>query len=250
MVKTKIEICWNIFFNYNSHKGSGVGVVSTKCYLWYSQLIWYHVLVDTYCCYYVFNMIHAEDPYVCSAGNHYFTYLVVENEMPFGEHDHYKMLLEQTLQEPFRDICYVYTQVPLCQIYCRTWKNVKNLKFVPILLCQRVKSFFFFSWALFFRNKSMNIGRTLLVFHMNEIEWTKLSKKIVRICRNQHARCDASLTVLNLLPNKDGKGELTRISTLQQTSSSICTVFWCLSITIMKEWPCIQLEQPEYSKND
>ncbi len=36
---------------------------------------------------------------------------------------------ERTFSEP----------VPLCKIYCRTWTNVKSLKFVPILLCQRVK---------------------------------------------------------------------------------------------------------------
>ncbi len=56
-----------------------------------------------------------------------------------------------------------------------------------------------------------------------------------------------SLTV----PNEDeDNGELTWLSTLQQSSSSIRTVFWCPSLTAMYKWPSIQLEQPEYSKND
>ncbi len=42
------------------------------------------------------------------------------------------------------------------------WPNVKILKFAPILLRRRVKSFFFFSWAQFFLNKSTKIGRRLL----------------------------------------------------------------------------------------
>ncbi len=45
----------------------------------------------------------------------------------------------------------------------------KKKKFTPILLRRRVKSFFF-SWAWFFLNKSMNIGRTLLVFRTNKNE--------------------------------------------------------------------------------
>ncbi len=34
-----------------------------------------------------------------------------------------------------------------------------------------------------------NTTQFYLVFHMNEQDKTELSKKIVRICRNQHARC-------------------------------------------------------------
>ncbi len=60
-----------------------------------------------------------------------------------------------------------------------------------------------------------------------------------------------SLTVPNLFPNEDeDKGELTRISTLQQSSSAIRTVFWYPCATVMYEWPSIQLEQPEYSVSD
>ncbi len=32
----------------------------------------------------------------------------------------------------------------------------------------------------------MNTTQFYLVFHTNEQEWTELSKKTVRICRNQH----------------------------------------------------------------
>ncbi len=54
---------------------------------------------------------------------------------------------------------------------------------------------YFFSWARFFLNKDTNIGRTLLVFHTNKQEWTELSKKIVRICRNQHSRCNSPVSL-------------------------------------------------------
>ncbi len=73
--------------------------------------------------------------------------------------------------------------VPLCQIYCRMRTNVKSKKFEPILLCLKSQ----IHKVIF---KSTKTVRTLhsfnLVFHMNEQEWTELSKKIVRICRNQH----------------------------------------------------------------
>ncbi len=92
---------------------------------------------------------------------------------------------------------------PTVRIYCRMRTNVKYLKFVPILFCWRVKSFFFFSWYEYRKNTT----QFYLVFHTNEQEWTELSKKIVRLCRNQHVRFK---TKANL---HEYEHELTRIST-------------------------------------
>ncbi len=71
--------------------------------------------------------------------------------------------------------------VSLCRIYCRMWLNVKILKFAPILLCWRVKSFFF-SWAWFFLNKSANMENAQLkkkmIWPFNKEEWARISKKL------------------------------------------------------------------------
>ncbi len=88
----------------------------------------------------------------------------------------------------------------VCEEDCHPWLclslTVPNL--LPILLRWRVKSFLFSSWAQFFLNKSTNLGRKLLIFYTNEQEWTEMSKKIVRIYRNQHTRCNAPVSMCRI----------------------------------------------------
>ncbi len=62
-------------------------------------------------------------------------------------------------------------QVSLCWIYCRTWTNVKILKFAPFLLCQSVKSSFYSvghgSFSIKVRTWK-NTTQFYVVFHTNE----------------------------------------------------------------------------------
>ncbi len=84
---------------------------------------------------------------------------------------------------PCLNCTYINAPVPLCRIYCRTRMNIKSKKFASILLCLKGQIH-----KVIFKNykNSMNTTQFYLVFHMNEQEWTELSKKIVQICRNQH----------------------------------------------------------------
>ncbi len=73
--------------------------------------------------------------------------------------------------------------VTLCRIYFGTRTNVKCKKFAPILLCLKGQMH-----KVIFKSTKNNTNTTqfYLVFHTNKQERTELSKKIVRIYRNQH----------------------------------------------------------------